>query len=159
MAGVENPHIAFAIKANPNLAVLKVLAREGYGADVVSGRRNEPGFGGGHYCQRISCFLASEKPADEIIAALKKNIGQFNIESEEEGRELSALAEIMGKRADAVLRINPDVDAQTNAKISTGKADNKFGIGLHKAHAIYARLALCPGSTCAVSLCISAASC
>ena len=142
--GVENPHIAFAIKANPNLAVLKVLAREGYGADVVSAGEMNRALAAGIPPKDV-VFSGVGKTADEIIAALKKNIGQFNIESEEEGRELSALAEITGKRADAVLRINPDVDAQTNAKISTGKADNKFGVGLHKAQAIYARLSALPG--------------
>ncbi len=142
--GVENPHITFAVKANPNLAVLKVLAREGYGADVVSAGEMNRALAAGILPKDV-VFSGVGKTADEIIAALKKNIGQFNIESEEEGRELSALAEIMGKRVDAVLRINPDVDAQTNAKISTGKADNKFGIGLHKAPAIYARLSALPG--------------
>jgi diaminopimelate decarboxylase len=142
--GVENPHIAFAIKANPNLAVLKVLAREGYGADVVSGGEMNRALAAGVPPKDV-VFSGVGKTADEIIAALNQNIGQFNIESEEEGRELAALAETLGKRADAVLRINPDVDAQTNAKISTGKADNKFGIGLHQAPAIYARLSGLPG--------------
>jgi diaminopimelate decarboxylase len=143
-AGVENPHIAFAIKANPNLAVLKVLAKEGYGADVVSAGEMNRALAAG-VPPRDVVFSGVGKTADEIIAALNKDIGQFNIESEEEGRELAALAEIMDKQADAVLRINPDVDAQTNAKISTGKADNKFGIGLHQAQAIYARLDALPG--------------
>lgn len=143
-AGVQNPHIAFAIKANPNLAVLKVLAKEGYGADVVSAGEMHRALAAGVPPADI-VFSGVGKTADEMIDALKQGIGQFNIESEEEGRELAALAECMGKRADAVLRINPDVDAQTNAKISTGKADNKFGIGLHKAPAIYARLAALPG--------------
>lgn len=142
--GVENPHIAFAIKANPNLAVLKVLAREGYGADVVSGGEMNRALAAGVSPKDV-VFSGVGKTADEIIAALNNSIGQFNIESEEEGRELAALAETQGKLADAVLRINPDVDAQTNAKISTGKADNKFGIGLHQAQAIYARLSALPG--------------
>jgi diaminopimelate decarboxylase len=143
-AGIENPHIAFAIKANPNLAVLKVLAKQGYGADVVSGGEMHRALAAGIPPHDI-VFSGVGKTADEMIDALNQGIGQFNIESEEEGRELATLAETMGKRADAVLRINPDVDAQTNAKISTGKADNKFGIGLHKAQAIYARLAALPG--------------
>jgi diaminopimelate decarboxylase len=143
-AGVVNPHIAFAIKANPNLAVLKVLAKEGYGADVVSAGEMNRALAAG-VPPRDVVFSGVGKTADEIIAALNQDIGQFNIESEEEGRELAALAEIMDKQADAVLRINPDVDAQTNAKISTGKADNKFGIGLHQAQAIYARLDALPG--------------
>lgn len=143
-AGVADPHIAFAIKANPNLAVIKVLAREGYGADVVSAGEMHRALAAGVPPKDV-VFSGVGKTAEEIIEALKQNIGQFNIESEEEGRELATIAETMGKRADAVLRINPDVDAQTNAKISTGKADNKFGIGLHRAPAIYARLAALPG--------------
>jgi diaminopimelate decarboxylase len=143
-AGVKDPHIAFAIKANPNLAVLKVLAKEGYGADVVSGGEMNRALAAGVPPKDV-VFSGVGKTADEIIAALGQSIGQFNIESEEEGRELAALAECMDKQADAVLRINPDVDAQTNAKISTGKADNKFGIGLHQAQAIYARLDALPG--------------
>jgi diaminopimelate decarboxylase len=143
-AGVVNPHIAFAIKANPNLAVLKVLAGEGYGADVVSGGEMRRALAAGVPAADI-VFSGVGKDAAEMQAALTESIGQFNIESEEEGRELAALAEIMGKKADAVLRINPDVDAGTNAKISTGKAENKFGIGLHQAPAIYTRLAALPG--------------
>jgi diaminopimelate decarboxylase len=143
-AGVKNPHIAFAIKANPNLAVLKVLAGEGYGADVVSGGEMNRALAAGIPAKDI-VFSGVGKNAAEMIDALKANIGQFNIESEEEGRELSAIAETLGLKPAAVLRINPDVDAQTNAKISTGKAENKFGIGLHQAPAIYGRLAQLPG--------------
>ena len=144
LSGVKNPHIAFAIKANPNLAVLKVLAREGYGADVVSAGEMNRALAAGIAAKDI-VFSGVGKTADEMVAALQQSIGQFNIESEEEGRELAAIAETMGKRADAVLRINPDVDAGTNAKISTGKAENKFGIGLHQAQSIYARLSALPG--------------
>jgi diaminopimelate decarboxylase len=143
-AGIANPHIAFAIKANPNLAVLKVLAREGYGADVVSVGEMRRALAAGIAPADI-VFSGVGKTADEMASALKEAIGQFNIESEEEGRELSTIAEALGKRADAVLRINPDVDAGTNAKISTGKAENKFGIGLHQAPAIYGKLAGLPG--------------
>nr|MBP6581549.1 diaminopimelate decarboxylase [Sphingorhabdus sp.] len=143
-AGIANPHIAFAIKANPNLAVLKVLAGEGYGADVVSGGEMRRALAAGIPAKDI-VFSGVGKDDAEMAAALKAGIGQFNIESEEEGRDLAALAETLGLRADAVLRVNPDVDAQTNAKISTGKAENKFGIGLHQTPAIYGRLAALPG--------------
>jgi diaminopimelate decarboxylase len=143
-AGIVNPHIAFAIKANPNLAVLKVLAGEGYGADVVSGGEMRRALAAGVPPKDV-VFSGVGKDDAEMRAALEAGIGQFNIESEEEGREVSAIAQTMGLRADAVLRINPDVDAQTNAKISTGKAENKFGIGLHQAAGIYARLATLPG--------------
>lgn len=143
-AGIENPHIAFAIKANPNLAVLKVLASQGYGADVVSGGEMNRALAAGIPAEEI-VFSGVGKTAEEIVSALKAGIGQFNIESEEEGRDISVLADSLGLPANAVLRINPDVDAQTNAKISTGKAENKFGIGLDRATAIYARLAALPG--------------
>ncbi len=143
-AGVADPHIAFAIKANPNLAVLKVLAGEGYGADVVSGGEMHRALAAG-IAPKDVVFSGVGKDDVEMVAALKAGIGQFNVESEEEGRELAALAETLGVRAAAVLRVNPDVDAMTNAKISTGKADNKFGIGLHQAAAIYARLAALSG--------------
>jgi diaminopimelate decarboxylase len=143
-AGIDNPHIAFAIKANPNLAVLKVLAREGYGADVVSGGEMARAMAAGIAPKDI-VFSGVGKSAEEMAAALGAGIGQFNIESEEEGRELAAIAAGLGKTADAVIRINPDVDAKTNAKISTGKAENKFGVGLHQAPAIYGRLAGLPG--------------
>jgi diaminopimelate decarboxylase len=143
-AGIAVPHIAFAIKANPNLAVLKVLAREGYGADVVSIGEMRRALAAGIAPADI-VFSGVGKTADEMVSALGECIGQFNIESEEEGRELATIAEALGRSADAVLRINPDVDAGTNAKISTGKAENKFGIGLHQAPAIYGKLAGLPG--------------
>lgn len=144
LSDLDNPHLAFAVKANPNLAVLKVLARQGYGADVVSGGEMDRALAAGMAAEDI-VFSGVGKTADEIVRALGKGVGQFNIESEEEGREIAILAETTGKRANAVLRINPDVDAGTHGKISTGKADNKFGVGIHKAPAIYARLARLPG--------------
>ena len=144
LSELDNPHLAFAVKANPNLAVLKVLARQGYGADVVSGGEMDRALAAGMAAEDI-VFSGVGKTADEIVRALGKGVGQFNIESEEEGREIAILAETTGKRANAVLRINPDVDAGTHGKISTGKADNKFGVGIHKAPAIYTRLARLPG--------------
>jgi diaminopimelate decarboxylase len=144
LSGLDNPHIAFAIKANPNLAVLKVLAKQGYGADVVSGGEMDRALAAGIKAEDI-VFSGVGKTAEEIVRALKAGIGQFNIESEEEGRELAILADTLGHRAEAVLRINPDVDAGTHGKISTGKADNKFGVGIHRAPDIYARLDALPG--------------
>lgn len=144
LSGLDNPHIAFAIKANPNLAVLKVLAKQGYGADVVSGGEMDRALAAGIKAEDI-VFSGVGKTAEEIVRALKAGIGQFNIESEEEGRELAILADTLGHRAQAVLRINPDVDAGTHGKISTGKADNKFGVGIHRAPDIYARLDSLPG--------------
>lgn len=144
LSGLDNPHLAFAVKANPNLAVLKVLARQGYGADVVSGGEMDRALAAGMAPADI-VFSGVGKTADEIVRALKAGIGQFNIESEEEGRELAILANTLNYGANAVLRINPDVDAGTHGKISTGKADNKFGVGIHRAAEIYGRLSVLPG--------------
>lgn len=143
LSELDNPHLAFAVKANPNLAVLKVLARQGYGADVVSGGEMDRALAAGMAADDI-VFSGVGKTAEEIVRALKVGIGQFNIESEEEGRELATLADTLNLPANAVLRINPDVDAGTHGKISTGKADNKFGVGIHRAPEIYARLDALP---------------
>ena len=144
LSELDNPHLAFAVKANPNLAVLRVLARKGYGADVVSGGELDRALAAGMAPADV-IFSGVGKTAEEMVKGLSREIGQFNIESEEEGRELAIVAETVGKRAVATLRINPDVDAGTHSKISTGKADNKFGVGLHKAQGIYARLSALPG--------------
>jgi diaminopimelate decarboxylase len=144
LSGLDNPHIAFAVKANPNLAVLKVLAKQGYGADVVSGGEMDRALAAGMAAKDI-VFSGVGKTAEEIVRAVKAGIGQFNIESEEEGREIALLSDTLGYCPDAVLRINPDVDAGTHGKISTGKAENKFGVGIHRAAEIYARLSALPG--------------
>ncbi len=143
LSGLDNPHLAFAVKSNPNLAVLKILAQQGYGADVVSGGEMDRALTAGMAAEDI-VFSGVGKTAEEMTRALKVGVGQFNIESEEEGQELAALAAALGLTAQAVLRINPDVDAGTHGKISTGKADNKFGVGIHRAPAIYARLSTLP---------------
>jgi diaminopimelate decarboxylase len=137
-------HIAFAVKSNPNLAVLKLLAREGYGADVVSGGEMERALKAGMAAQGI-VFSGVGKTSAEMARALEAGIGQFNLESEEEGVELAALAAARGLRASAALRVNPDVDAGTHGKISTGKADNKFGVPYDLAADMYARLSAQPG--------------
>ena len=144
LAELDNPHIAFAVKANPNLAVLKILAKQGYGADVVSGGELDRALAAGMLPEDI-VFSGVGKTAAEMVKGLNAGIGQFNIESEEEGVELSGIAKMSGASVNAVLRINPDVDAGTHGKISTGKADNKFGVSLHTALAIYGRLAELPG--------------
>ncbi len=144
LSDVKNPHIAFAVKANPNLAVLKVLSREGYGADVVSG---------GELVRALEADMAPKdivfsgvgKTDAELLQGLEADIGQFNIESQEEGRELAAIAAAHGKIARCALRVNPDVDARTHEKISTGKAENKFGVPIHRAVEIYSTLAALPG--------------
>jgi len=136
--------IAFAVKSNPNLAVLRVLAAEGYGADVVSGGELERALAAGMDPEAI-VFSGVGKTQAEMRRALEAGIGQFNIESEEEGLELAEVAAAMGLSAPATLRVNPDVDAGTHGKISTGKAENKFGVPFNRAAAIYARLAGTPG--------------
>ncbi|KUR72889.1 diaminopimelate decarboxylase [Novosphingobium fuchskuhlense] len=137
-------HLAFAVKSNPNLAVLKVLAAEGYGADVVSAGEMERALAAGIPAADV-VFSGVGKTAAEMRRALAVGCGQFNLESEEEGIELAEIAASMGLVATATLRINPDVDAGTHAKISTGKAENKFGVPFDRAGGIYARLSALPG--------------
>jgi diaminopimelate decarboxylase len=141
---MPSTHIAFAVKSNPNLAVLRLLAREGYGADVVSGGEMERALAAGMAPEGI-VFSGVGKTTAELVRGLEAGIGQFNLESEEDGIELAALAAARGQTAAAVLRVNPDVDAQTHGKISTGKAENKFGVPYDRAAAIFARLAALPG--------------
>lgn len=141
---LRNAKIAFAVKSNPNLSVLKVLAAEGYGADVVSGGEMERALAAGMHPDGI-VFSGVGKTAAEMRRGIEAGIGQFNLESEEEGLELAETAASMGKVASAALRVNPDVDAGTHGKISTGKAENKFGVPFDRAAAIYARLAGTPG--------------
>ncbi len=136
--------VAFAVKANPNLAVLRVLSNAGMGADVVSGGELERALAAGMAPHRI-VFSGVGKTQAEMAQGLDRGIGQFNLESEEEGIEFSAIAATRGVRAECVLRVNPDVDAGTHAKISTGKAENKFGVAIGDAPAIYARLSALPG--------------
>jgi diaminopimelate decarboxylase len=144
LSAIPRKHIAFAIKANPNLGVLRVLARKGFGADVVSGGELERAVAAGIAPADI-VFSGVGKTRAEMALGLDRAIGQFNIEHEPEGEALAAIAAARGRRANAVLRVNPDVDAGTHAKISTGKAENKFGIALHEVPAIYDRLAKHPG--------------
>jgi diaminopimelate decarboxylase len=144
LGGIARTHIAFAVKANPNLAVLKLLAAEGYGADVVSGGELERALAAGMAPQDV-VFSGVGKSGAELARGIEAGIGQFNLESEEEGVELAALAAAKGVTARAALRVNPDVDAGTHGKISTGKAENKFGVPYDRAGAIYARLAALPG--------------
>jgi diaminopimelate decarboxylase len=136
--------IAFAVKSNPNLAVLKVLKGQGFGADVVSGGELMRALAAGIAPKNI-VFSGVGKTRQELQLGLEKGIGQFNIESREEGRELADLAGELGLEAQACLRINPDVDAKTHEKISTGKAENKFGIPLVHAREAFAELTALDG--------------
>ncbi|WP_137871376.1 diaminopimelate decarboxylase [Sphingopyxis sp. 2PD] len=144
LKAVPKKHLAFAIKSNPNLGVLRVLARQGYGADVVSGGELERAIAAGMAPDDI-VFSGVGKTRAELALGLDRGIGQFNIEHEAEGVALAEIALAKEMTARAVLRVNPDVDAGTHAKISTGKADNKFGVGIDVAPAMFDRLAALPG--------------
>lgn len=138
MAGL-NHTICFAVKANSNVAILKLLADKGAGADVVSGGELKRALKAGIPASRIVFSGVGKQPA-EMAMALQAGIKQFNVESEPELAELNKVAINMGLQAPVALRINPDVDAKTHAKISTGKAENKFGIPWAKAKDVYASM-------------------
>ena len=130
--------ICYSIKANGNLAVLATLARLGAGMDVVSGGELRRALAAGVPGERI-VFSGVGKTPDEMRLALDHRIRQFNVESEPELEALDAVARSMGIRAPVTLRVNPDVDALTHAKIATGKSENKFGVPIAKAREVYAR--------------------
>nr|WP_302894070.1 diaminopimelate decarboxylase [Mesorhizobium sp. LMG 17147] len=132
--------VCYAMKANSNQAVLKVLARLGAGADVVSEGELRRALAAGIPASKI-LFSGVGKTAREMDFALSAGILCFNVESEPELELLSARATALGKIAPISLRINPDVDARTHNKISTGKAENKFGIPWQQARKVYARAA------------------
>ncbi|EAT07654.1 diaminopimelate decarboxylase [Sphingobium sp. 10 DY56-G10] len=144
LAQLSDPLIAFAVKANPNAAVLATLARLGLGADVVSAGELLRAVAAGIPASRI-VFSGVGKTAEEMRIALDHGIYQFNLESEPEAEMLSQVAAAMGKRAPVAFRINPDVDAGTHAKISTGKSENKFGIPYDRALDSYAAARDLPG--------------
>ncbi len=144
LSALPKVHIAFAVKSNPNLAVLRLLAKEGYGADVVSEGEMNRALKAGMPAADI-VFSGVGKTRAELTAAVEAGIGQFNLESEEEGVELGEIAAALGKTATCALRVNPNVDAKTHAKISTGKAENKFGVPYDRAAGIYTRLSALPG--------------
>jgi len=139
-----NTLIAYAMKANSNQAVLKLIAKEGAGADVVSGGELERAIAAGIPPEKI-VFSGVGKTFAEMRRALELGIHCFNLESEPELERLSDVAVSMGAMAPVSVRINPDVDAGTHAKISTGKAENKFGIPFERAREVYARIAALPG--------------
>jgi len=136
--------VAYAMKANSNQAVIKLIAREGAGADVVSGGELERAIAAGVPANRI-VFSGVGKTFAEMRRALEVGIKCFNLESEPELERLSDVAVSMGMTAPVSVRINPDVDAGTHKKISTGKAENKFGIPFARAREVYARIAALPG--------------
>ncbi len=136
--------VHYAVKANDHLAVLRLVAGGGAGADVVSGGELRRALLAGIAAERI-VFSGVGKAEWELRLALEAGVGQINVESAEELAMLSAVAQAMGRTARVALRINPDVDAGTHAKITTGRADNKFGIAYGSAAALYAHAAGLPG--------------
>lgn len=136
--------VCFAVKANSNLAVLKLLGDMGAGMDVVSGGEYARAKAAGIPGSRI-VFSGVGKTLVEMRQAIEGGIRQFNIESEPEMRALSALAASMGAEVPVAIRVNPDVDAKTHEKIATGKSENKFGIPIAKAREVYAEAASLPG--------------
>jgi diaminopimelate decarboxylase len=142
-AGLETL-VCYALKANSNQAVLKILANLGAGADVVSEGELRRALAAGIPPEKI-VFSGVGKTAREMDFALSAGIHCFNVESEPELDILSQRATALGKIARISLRINPDVDAKTHKKISTGKAENKFGIPWQRAREVYARAAKLPG--------------
>jgi diaminopimelate decarboxylase len=136
--------VCFAVKSLSNVAVLKLLGDAGAGMDVVSG---------GEYLRARAAGVAGEKivfsgigkTRDEMRTALEGGIRQFNVESEPEMQVLSQVATSLGKVAPITVRVNPDVDAKTHAKISTGKKEDKFGIPISRAREVYAMAAALPG--------------
>lgn len=139
------PHlICYAMKANSNLAVLRIMARLGAGMDVVSIGEYRRARAAGVPGEKI-VFSGVGKTAEEMTYALEHGIRQFNVESLPELERLSAVATALGKVAPITVRVNPDVDAKTHAKIATGKSENKFGIPIADARDTYARAAALPG--------------
>jgi diaminopimelate decarboxylase len=142
--GALDTLVCFAVKANSNLSVIETLARKGAGADVVSGGEMQRAFAAGVPADRI-VFSGVGKTKSEMATALKAGIFQYNVESEPELLALSHVAQSLNTTAPITFRVNPDVDAKTHAKISTGKAENKFGVPWTRARDIYAQAAKLPG--------------
>ena len=143
LAGTDHL-VCYAMKALSNLAVVKLLGDAGAGMDVVSGGEYRRARAAGVPGDRI-VFSGVGKTAEEMRLALTGGIRQFNIESEPEMLRLSRVATEMGVVAPVTVRVNPDVDAKTHAKIATGKSENKFGIPIARAREVYAEIAALPG--------------
>lgn len=140
----QNARIFYAMKANSNQAVLKTLMAEGAGLDVVSGGEMHRALAAGAVGRDI-VFSGVGKTDDEITLALNIGIVSFNVESAEELQSISRIASALGKSAPIAIRVNPDVDARTHAKITTGKSENKFGIPFVHARKLYSDAANLPG--------------
>jgi diaminopimelate decarboxylase len=141
---LPDPLIAYAVKANPNSAVIATIAKAGLGADVVSGGEYLRAQAAGVPADKI-VFSGVGKTEEEMARALEGGLYQFNLESLGEAETLSAVASAAGRTAPVGFRINPDVGAGGHAKITTGAAENKFGIAIGDAMDAYARIATLPG--------------
>ncbi len=140
----QNALFCYALKANSNQAVIATLARLGAGMDVVSEGELRRARAAGVPADKI-IFAGVGKTKEEMAYALGEGILSFNVESEPELEQLSAVASAMEAAASISIRVNPDVDPKTHAKISTGKKENKFGIPFADAPRLYARAAELPG--------------
>ncbi|MGE4325319.1 MAG: diaminopimelate decarboxylase [Pseudodonghicola sp.] len=143
LAGMDHL-VCYAVKAASNQAILKTLAEAGAGMDVVSQGEYRRAKAAGVPGDKI-VFSGVGKTAEDIRTALIGGIRQFNVESEPELEVISAVAQELGVVVPITVRVNPDVDAKTHAKIATGKSENKFGIPIARARAVYARAAELPG--------------
>lgn len=136
--------VCYAMKANSNQAVIKTLAQEGAGMDVVSEGELRRAIAAGVSGSKIT-FSGVGKTRAEIRYALDQQIFCFNIESEPELLRISEIASVAGVSAPVSVRVNPDIDAKTHRKISTGKSENKFGVPISQARALYAHASTLPG--------------
>ena len=140
----EHPHlVCFAVKSNPNIAILNVMAKLGSGFDIVSQGELERVLAAGGDAGRV-VFSGVAKSHQEIARALEVNIRCFNVESEAELLRINQIAGEMGKIAPISLRVNPDVDAHTHPYISTGLKENKFGVSVEQAREVYKLAATLP---------------
>ena len=136
--GVVDPLIAYAVKANPNVAVIRTLAALGAGADTVSEGEVRRALAAGVPPERI-VFSGVGKTEAELAFAIRTGVAEINVESEPELELASRVAQGLGTRATIAIRVNPDVEGGGHAKISTGKADNKFGVSFSEAERLYAK--------------------
>jgi len=145
LAGIDHL-VCYAVKANSNRAILNLLSREGAGFDIVSGGELFRVLAAGGDPQKCT-FAGVGKSREEIEYALDQGVFSFNVESEAELAYLDEIARGKGVQAPIALRVNPDVDAGTHRYVSTGRDENKFGIALHQAGAVYDRAARMPNIT------------
>ena len=142
LSGLD-PLLCYAVKANSNLSVLRLLAAQGSGFDIVSAGELFRVLKAGGLASRCT-FAGVGKTREEIAYALREGVFCFNVESEAELERIDAVAGSLGVKAPVAVRVNPDVDAKTHKFISTGKSQNKFGVGIDRAEEVYARAARLP---------------